>query len=289
MKNIFILILSVLILNSCDDSSGNLESSDDGGGLNVNKTVEIVSGDTAIRGDLGSKTQLEFIEINVNEGINGYTWSSSDENIVSINQNGVATGIAFGTATIKVESENDATINDEIIVNVIETEVYYSVSNSQNITSITPISGTLSSNAPNPAPTEVFNSTNVLKFEKTVAPFSFLRFTSQTKVNFGNPDNTITFWAYIEDAGNNGLVAPNNQIRIIARNIDGTGVNQAATPVQEIVGFNEWHEYTFDLTDVLVSGTDYFQINIFLAPADTSNNAEGTIYYIDNIRGPFLN
>jgi hypothetical protein len=43
------------------------------------------------------------------------------------------------------------------------------------------------------------------------------------------------------------------------------------------------------MTDVLIAGTDYFQVNIFVAPASSNNNSLGTIYYIDNVRGPFLN
>jgi hypothetical protein len=289
MKNIFIILLSLFVLVSCDESSGSLEPSDSGNGLDVKKAVEITSGDTAIRGEIGSKIQLDFKEINISAGANGYTWSSTNTNIANVNQNGIVTSIAFGTTSIKLISNSDSSISDEIILNVIDTETFYAVDKSQNATTVTAIGGTLDASFPNPAPNAVFNSTNVLKFERGSNAFSFLRFTSTNKINFGHLDNTITFWLYAIDAGNNGLVAPNNQIRVIARNAAGTGAQQAATPVQEIVGFNQWHEYTFDMTDVLIAGTDYFQVNIFVAPASSNNNALGTIYYIDNVRGPFLN
>jgi len=290
MKKIYnILFLFLIISSGCDTFSGGIEEIDDGDGLDVTRTVSITNGDTAIRGKIGSKIQLEFEEINISAGASGYLWSSSDVGTVSINQNGVATAVGFGSVTIRIQSKSNLSIRDEIIVDVLETDVYYATDNVQNNTTVKPIGGAFDANAPNPAPTEVFNSTNVLKFTRGSNAFSFLRFTAPNKINFGSPDNTITFWAYIEDAGNNGLVAPNNQIRVIARNQAGTGAQQAATLTQEIIGFNKWHEYTFDLTDVLVSGTDYFQVNIFVAPADNNNNALGTIYYIDNVRGPNLN
>jgi hypothetical protein len=289
MKNILFILLSLFVLVSCDDSSGSLEPSNSENGLDVNKAVEITPGDTAIRGVIGSKIQLDFKEINISAGSNTYTWSSTNTNIANVNQNGIVTSFAFGTTSIKLISNSDSSISDEVILNVIDTETFYAVDKSENTTTVTAIGGTFDASFPNPAPNAVFNSTNVLKFERGSNAFSFLRFTSTKKINFGNPDNTITFWLYAIDAGNNGLVPTNNQIRVIARNAAGTGAQQAATPVQEIVGFNQWQEYTFDMTDVLIAGTDYFQVNIFVAPASSNNNSLGTIYYIDNVRGPFLN
>ena len=289
MKKNFLYILAFTTIFACDSSEGSLEligGTDEG--LNVKRTVEITSGDTQIRGKLGTKIQLEFEEININAGASGYTWASSDNNIITIDQNGAATSVNFGAASITITSASDSSISDEIIVDVVDVETYYAADNTQNPTVLAGIRGTLNPSAPNPNPTPVYNSTNVLKFEREQAPFSFLRFISSKKINFGMPDSKISFWVYVEDAGNNGLVTPNDELRVIVREQSGTGATQAATPVQKITSFNKWHEFTFDLKDILRDGIDYYQLYIFCAPGDSNNRAVGTIYYIDNVKGPFF-
>ena len=287
MKKNILFMLIFAIITSCDSSEGSLEDSDNNG-LNVKRTVEITSGDTQIRGKIGTKIQLEFKEINITAGASGYTWASSDTSIIAVDQNGAVTSVAFGTASVTITSVSDNSISDEVMVDVVDVETYYASDNVQNPTVLAGIGGTLNTSAPNPSPTSVYNSNNVLKFERAKAPFSFLRFISSKKINFGIPDSKISFWVYVEDAGNNGLVSPNDELRVIVREQSGTGATQTATPVQKITSFNKWHEFTFDLKDILKDGIDYYQLYIFCAPADSNNRAIGTIYYIDNVRGPFF-
>ena len=94
------------------------------------KTIPVESisivGEDAITGLQGSKIPLSTVTVPVRPTITTRTWTSSDESILSVDQNGIVTCVSEGTATITVSITNrdEATFGgpftDSIEVTVVE-------------------------------------------------------------------------------------------------------------------------------------------------------------------------
>ncbi|MDR2626454.1 MAG: Ig-like domain-containing protein [Dysgonamonadaceae bacterium] len=70
--------------------------------------------------NLGTDYNLSlYVRTEPLEANDGIDYESSDPGVVSVNEDGVLTGVALGTATITASSKNDASINASLLVTVI--------------------------------------------------------------------------------------------------------------------------------------------------------------------------
>ncbi|MBN1926139.1 MAG: Ig domain-containing protein [Prolixibacteraceae bacterium] len=71
--------------------------------------AEIIIGNTELTMNVGDTEQLDITVLPVDATNPGVSWSSTDESIVIVDQNGELTGVSEGEATVTVSSENGVT------------------------------------------------------------------------------------------------------------------------------------------------------------------------------------
>ncbi len=103
-----LLALTPLLVTSCggDGGTGNTLCS---GPLCPAASVEVtVSGSTTLS-SIGATVQLQAVARDASGGaqlLPTFAWSSSDENVITVDQTGLATAVAAGTADVSATTDN---------------------------------------------------------------------------------------------------------------------------------------------------------------------------------------
>ena len=85
---------------------------------NINKKKRLVLTESNVYLKIGEKYTLSLTRYNDN-----IVWESSDNSIVSVDDNGEVNALKYGVATIKVRVKDDASIFDNCIINVVESRI----------------------------------------------------------------------------------------------------------------------------------------------------------------------
>ena len=115
-------------------------------------------------------------------------------------------------------------------------------------------------------------------------PFSHIRFGLPGNLNL-EESALFKFLLLVEDPGKEVTV---NTLSLILRNSGNEGATQLQGNIDiDTSKYGEWVEYEIDFSGATLND-DYQLINVFFAQPDVDDDATGMVYYIDNIRGPFL-
>lgn len=121
-KNVLILSLAILslplILSSCDNiSTSNFSSSQE-----VNQSISFLENKDLLNFYINDETQLKVVNQN-NEELNNVTFTSSDENIVSVSTTGLIKGKTEGSATITASLSDKEKATIEVTVQSFQTKL----------------------------------------------------------------------------------------------------------------------------------------------------------------------
>ncbi|UXX79852.1 Ig-like domain-containing protein [Reichenbachiella carrageenanivorans] len=232
---------------------------------------------------VGESLQLSAELMPVDASNQNVNWSVDDNSVVSVSASGLITAVGEGTAIVTVTSENGGFI-DTIEVVVKFTETYYEYVAVSNLATLDVVSVGTHTVVSNPNVTGINTNATVGKFVKAEGTFSFMNFLLPDLIDIDNYGD-FKFWALVEDPGK---IVTNNRFTIILRNENGLGAGQVSLFVDvDIANYGKWVEYEIDFSNV-VPQTDYKRVYMFFGQPDTDLDATGMVYYIDNLRGPFL-
>lgn len=207
----------------------------------------------------------------------GLRYESSDPQIVAVNVNGEVLGRDIGQATITVTSEVGGK-TDEIIVTVVppDNDVFLLVDHDTKTPAVgygsgevpvlfTPNEDNTVSIVANPSVTGENTSANVMKFEKSAAPFQLALYDFQDRRRQVSSVEEIEFKVYGQMSS------------IFIKMTDATG-SVIFEEQQDVSVNNNWTRVTFNLSEALAAG-EAEDIAIFPDP----NLAEARTYYFDDL------
>lgn len=122
-KRVFasVFALTALFLAGCVNTSANPASSDgNGSSQQANALSIVINGPTSV--EVKSKIRLNVTLTNDSERL-GFTISSSDTAVATVDADGYVTGVKVGQATITAAAAKDATVKVDYVIDVVESSL----------------------------------------------------------------------------------------------------------------------------------------------------------------------
>ena len=204
---------------------------------------------------------------------NGYVYTRSYENVdVTIDVEAVTGTLNWHDTTI-LPSTIPSLVSGNTWYHNYKTK-QYDATVSQVATGVLELAQESPSSCKNP-------SSKASKFTKSAGNNSFVKF--DLPGNITSLSNAI-FKLRVYTPSNTTVT--NNNLRMFLRN-NGDNLTQINV-TKSITVFDEWVEYTFDFSTLLMTSPSYNELVLFFAQPDTDRDATGNVYYFDAFQGPLL-